>query len=95
MLMLVDNQNENSKRSLDPFDLVQGRTFARNDNAHGNLRGPPPNGFAGGEAAVDVDVSSAVTTESPCFKPSITSVTTPSLMPVLICTGRGELPAKA
>ncbi len=53
---------------------------------HGKRRGPPPNGLAGGEAAAVVDVSSAVTTRSPSFKPSTTSVMTPSLIPVLICT---------
>src|SRR2546426_6668326 len=60
---------------------------------HGNLRGPP-NGLAGGDAAGDVDASSAVTTRSPSFNPSMTSVTTPSLIPVLICTGCGRPPER-
>src|SRR5713101_6073309 len=68
--------------------------FARNDKAHGKRRGPPPNGLAGGEAAAVVAVSSAVTTPSPSFKPSTTSVMTPSLIPVLICTACGRLPDK-
>src|SRR5262249_41638497 len=57
--------------------------------AHGNLRGPPENGFAGVDAGCDFAAISAVTTRSPSFNPSTTSVTTPSLIPILICTGFG------
>src|SRR5206468_12245173 len=57
---------------------------------YGNRRGPPENGLAGGDPAGDLEDSSAVTTRSPSFDPSMTSVTTPSLIPVLICTGCGR-----
>jgi hypothetical protein len=68
---------------------------ARNDKTHqGNLRWPPENGFAGVDAGWDFAAISAVTTRSPSFNPSTTSVTTPSLIPVLICTGAGRLPDK-
>jgi hypothetical protein len=68
--------------------------FAQNDKKHyGNLR-PPENGFAGVDAGWDFVAISAVTTRSPSFRPSITSVTTPSLIPVLICTAVGRLPDK-
>jgi hypothetical protein len=50
---------------------------------YGNLRAPLK-GFAGGELDADGDESSAVTTRSPSFRPSVTSVTIPSLIPVLI-----------
>src|SRR5437764_1154156 len=56
---------------------------------YGNLRCCPLNGFAGGELDPAGDVSSAVTTRSPSFKPSVTSVIIPSLIPVLIWTGFG------
>src|SRR5262245_34427734 len=55
---------------------------------YGNLR-PPENGFAGVDAGCDFVAISAVTTRSPSFRPSTTSVTTPSLIPVLIWTGFG------
>src|SRR5262245_55130173 len=55
---------------------------------HGNLR-PPENGFAGVDAGWGFVAISAVTTRSPSFNPSTTSVTTPSLIPVLIWTGFG------
>ena len=56
---------------------------------HGNLL-PPLNGLVGGELGGDADeVSSAVTTLSPSLKPSVTSVTIPSLIPVFIWTGFG------
>jgi len=58
---------------------------------YGNRRGPPPKGFAGGDGALAGEVSSAVTTRSLFFRPSATSVTTPSLIPVLICAGLGRL----
>src|SRR6266536_1413059 len=61
---------------------------------HGKRRGPPENGLAGGDPAGDFEASSAVTTRSPSFNPSMTSVTTPSLIPVLICTGWGRPPEK-
>jgi hypothetical protein len=57
--------------------------------SYGNLRGPPENGFAGVDAGWDFVAISAVTTRSLSFNPSTTSVTTPSLIPVLICTGFG------
>jgi hypothetical protein len=60
---------------------------------YGNLR-PPENGFAGVDAGWAFAAISAVTTLSPSFNPSTTSVTTPSLIPVLICTGFGWLPDK-
>src|SRR5207249_8242969 len=60
---------------------------------YGNRR-PPENGLGGGDAAGDFDANSAVTTRSPSFNPSMTSVTTPSLIPVLICTGCGRSPDK-
>jgi len=56
---------------------------------YGNLRCCPLNGFAGGDDDADDDESSAVTTRSPSFKPSVTSVIIPSLIPVLIWTGFG------
>jgi len=56
---------------------------------HGNLRAPL-NGFVPGEAAALGEVNSAVITLSPSFKPSVTSVTTPSLIPFLICTAFGR-----
>src|ERR1041384_7868200 len=58
---------------------------------HGNLRPPPPNGFVDGEFDDAAAESSAVITLSPSFNPSVTSVTMPSLIPVLICTGFGRL----
>src|SRR5262245_5845485 len=69
---------------------VQEDEFSACD-LHGNRRGPPPNGFGGGDDEAVVELISAVTTWSPSFKPSTTSVTTPSLMPVLICPGCGRL----
>src|SRR5262249_29730950 len=57
---------------------------------HGKRR-PAPNGFAAGDGAPAVEPSSAVTTRSPSFKPSTTSVIIPSLIPVLICLGCGRL----
>jgi hypothetical protein len=62
--------------------------------SYGNLRWPPENGFAGVDAGWDFAAISAVTTRSPSFNPSTTSVTTPSLIPVLICAGVGWLPDK-
>src|SRR5512143_1404654 len=62
---------------------------ARHDG-YGNLR-PPENGFDGVDAGWDFAAISAVTTRSPSCKPSTTSVTTPSLIPVLISTGFGWL----
>src|SRR5262245_50895838 len=56
---------------------------------YGNRR-PPPNGFAGGDAAPAAEPSSAVTTRSPSFKPSTTSVMIPSLIPVLTCLASGR-----
>jgi hypothetical protein len=56
---------------------------------HGNLRAPL-NGFVEGELAALGEVNSAVITRSPSFKPSVTSVTMPSLIPVLIWTGFGR-----
>src|SRR6266699_6776347 len=64
-------------------------------NDHGNLRWLPENGFAGVDAGWDFAAISAVTTPSPSFNPSTTSVTTPSLIPVLICNGVRWLPDKA
>src|SRR6266542_4367609 len=61
---------------------------------YGNRRGPPENGLAGVDGAAGFDNNSAVTTRSPSFKPSTTSVTTPSLIPVLIWTDFGWLPGK-
>src|SRR5437868_13502856 len=61
-------------------------------NAHGNRR-DGPNGLVAGEDDV-AEVSPAVITPSPSFKPSRTSVTTPSLIPVLIITGSGLFPDK-
>src|SRR4030095_11090416 len=57
---------------------------------HGKRRGPP-NGFAGGDGAAVVEPSSAVTTRSPSFKRSTTSVRIPSLFPFLIALGGGRL----
>src|SRR5439155_25224612 len=65
--------------------------FARNDRKHyGNRRAPPENGLGGGGAAGDLAANSAVITRLPSFNPSITSVTSPSLYPVSICTGCGR-----
>src|SRR5437660_495662 len=57
----------------------------------GMRRGPAENGFADVDAGCDFAAISAVTTRSPSFNPSMTSVTTPSLIPVLICTGVSRL----
>jgi hypothetical protein len=43
------------------------------------------------DAGWDFVAISAVTTRSPSFNPSTPSLTTPSLIPVLICTGVGWL----
>src|SRR5262249_7743772 len=56
---------------------------------HGNLRAPL-NGFVPGDEAALGELSSAVITFSPSFKPSVTSVTIPSLIPVLIWAGFGR-----
>src|SRR5262245_3491834 len=59
-------------------------------DSYGNRRDPPPKGFVAGDGAA-AELSSAVTTRSPSFRPSTTSVTIPSLIPVLICAGCGRL----
>src|SRR5262249_163586 len=70
--------------------LVDVNEFNNFAVLHGNLR-CPLKGFVGGELDGDADPeSSAVTTLSPSFKPSVTSVTMPSLIPVLICAGFGR-----
>src|SRR5438067_11501325 len=62
---------------------------ARHDD-HGDRR-DPAKGFGGGDGLAAVEASSAVTTRSPSFRSSTTSVTIPSLIPVLICLGSGRL----
>ena len=51
---------------------------------YGNLRCPPLKGLVGDDDDAAGDVNSAVTTRSPSFRPSVTSVIIPSLIPVLI-----------
>src|SRR5205807_1179214 len=63
------------------------------DRLHQNLlKPPPPNGFEGRlppwlPGPEDCIVSKPITTWSPSFKPSTTSVLTPSVIPVRILTG--------
>jgi len=68
---------------------VAGASLQELHESYGNLRGAPENGFAGVDAGWAFVVISAVTTVSLSFNPSTTSVTTPSLIPVLIWTGFG------
>src|SRR4051812_21599230 len=60
------------------------RSTLRSPTAHGNLLPPPPNGFGAGVPELDAGIISVVITLSPSFNPSSTSVTMPSLIPVLI-----------
>src|SRR5207244_1961869 len=75
----------------DAATAVRGpKELSFHDN-YGNRRAPPPKGFVAGDGAPIAEPSSAVTTRSPSFRPSTTSVMMPSLIPVLICLGSGRL----
>src|SRR6185437_1965902 len=68
---------------------IRGQDELSLHDAYGN-RLDPPKGFVPGDGAAIAEPNSAVTTRSPSFKPSTTSVRIPSLIPVLICAACGR-----